>query len=140
MQALSSVLKTFLIKREIPCIPPLFNNNKFISNFRDKAELFNNFFCSTVYSDRQGKWNSCYTPTKILSSILVTTADVSKITKNLDPNKAHAHYMISIRMLKLCDDSVLPSLELIFKSFVESGRFPSQWEKSAVVQVHKIGW
>ena len=47
--------------------------------------------------------------------------------------------MISIRMLKLCDDSVLPSLELIFKSFVENGRFPSQWEKSAVVQVHKIG-
>ena len=36
--------KTFLINRKIPCIPPLFNNNKFISNFRDEAELFNNFF------------------------------------------------------------------------------------------------
>ena len=34
-----SLLKTFL-----PCIPPLFHNIKFISNFSDNAELFSNFF------------------------------------------------------------------------------------------------
>ena len=39
-----SLLKTFLINKKIPYIPPLFHNNKFISNFRDKAEQFNNFF------------------------------------------------------------------------------------------------
>ena len=32
--------------------------------------------------------------------------------------------MISICMLKACDDSVLKSLELIFKSCIESGKFP----------------
>ena len=43
-----SLLKTFLNNKEIPCIPPLFHNIKFIPNFRDKAELFNNFLLSSV--------------------------------------------------------------------------------------------
>ena len=44
--------------------------------------------------------------TKTLSSIPVTRAEFAKIIKNLDPNKAHGHDMISIRMLKLCGDPV----------------------------------
>ena len=39
-----SPLKTFLNNKKRLCIPPLFYNNKFFSNFRDKAELFNNIF------------------------------------------------------------------------------------------------
>ena len=39
-----SLLKTFLINKKIPCNPPLFQNNKFISNFRDKAENYLIFF------------------------------------------------------------------------------------------------
>ena len=35
---------------------------------------------------------------------------MAKIIKNLDPNKAYGHDMISIRMLELCGDSVLPPL------------------------------
>ena len=47
--------------------------------------------------------------------------------------------MISIRMLKLCGDSVLPPLEFIFKSCLESGTFPSEQKKANVVPVHKKG-
>ena len=53
-----SILKTFLnYKRylsklqKIPCIPPLLHNGKFIMDFKEKAELFNDFFtvpCSLV--------------------------------------------------------------------------------------------
>ena len=42
-------------------------------------------------------------------------------------------------MLKLCGDSVLPSLELSFKSYLESGTFLSEWKKANVVPVHKKG-
>ena len=35
-----SILKTFLNDKKIPCIPPLFHENKFITNFKEKAELF----------------------------------------------------------------------------------------------------
>ena len=51
----------------------------------------------------------------MLSSIQVTRAHFAKIIKNLDPNKAHGHDKISIGMLKLCGESVLPPLELILK-------------------------
>ena len=47
--------------------------------------------------------------------------------------------MISIRMVKICDDSICKSLKLIFQSFLESGRFPSEWKKANVVPIHKKG-
>ena len=43
-------------------------------------------------------------------------------------------------MLKLWGDSVLPSLELIFKSCLESVRFPSEYEKANLFPVHKKGY
>ena len=67
--------------------------------------------------------------TKTLSSISVTRANFIKIIKKFDPNKAHRHDIISGQMLKLCVDSVLPLLELISKSCLESGTFPSEWRK-----------
>ena len=117
-----SLLKMFLINKKIPCIPPLFNNNKFISNFRDKGELFNNFFaqqCTLIGNASEIHARLNIKTTKTLSSIPVTRADIAKIIKNFDPNKAHGHDMISIRMPKLCCESVLPLLELIFKSCVK---------------------
>ena len=46
-----SILKSFLKNKKIPCIRPLFHQNRYISKYRDKAELFNNFFanqCSLI--------------------------------------------------------------------------------------------
>ena len=39
-------------------------------------------------------------------------------------------------MLKICGESILKPLELIFKSCFESGKFPIEWRK-ANVPVHK---
>ena len=39
-----ALLKFFLNNRKIPVIPPLFHNNKFVTDFKEKAELFNSFF------------------------------------------------------------------------------------------------
>ena len=63
--------------------------------------------------------------------------DIANIIENLNPNKAHGFDMISIRMLKICGDSILKPLELIFKSCIESGKFPIEWKKANVVPVHK---
>ena len=111
LKAYWSILKAFLINKKIPCIPPLFRNNKFISNFRDKAELFNNFFAQQyTLIDKSSEISLTLNTktTKMLSSILVTRTDIVKIIKNLDPNKAHGHDIISTQMIKLCGDSVLP--------------------------------
>ena len=85
------------------CIP-IFCHNKLISDFREKAELFNSFLanqCSLIT-------NTCELPTicksstdKSLSNISFTDNDIGKIIKGLDPNKAHGHDIMSIRMPKL---------------------------------------
>ena len=41
-----SILKNFLNNNKFPIIPPLFHLNKFITDFQEKATLFNNFFAS----------------------------------------------------------------------------------------------
>ena len=46
-----SILKTFLNNKKILVIPPILHDNKFITNFKKKAETFNNFFakqCSLI--------------------------------------------------------------------------------------------
>ena len=57
--------------------------------------------------------------------------------QNLNLNKAHGHDKISIRILKLCDDSLCRPLELIFKDCLTNGIFPSDWKKGSIVPVHK---
>ena len=39
-----SILKTFLNNKKIPVIPPIFHDNKFITDFKQKAEIFNSHF------------------------------------------------------------------------------------------------
>ena len=46
-----SLLKTLLNDKKIPCIPPIFHNNKYIADFKEKSEIFNTFFaehCSLI--------------------------------------------------------------------------------------------
>ena len=40
--------------------------------------------------------------------------------------------MISIRLLKICDESICQTLGIIFRSCLENGKFPSQWKKTNV--------
>ena len=64
---------------------------------------------------------------------------IAKIIRNLDPNKADGHDMIGIHMLKLCGNTVYKPHQLIFRSCIENGKFPSEWKKANVVPVHKKG-
>ena len=46
-----SLIKLFLNNRKIPIIPTLFHENKFVTDFKEMAELFNVFFakqCSLI--------------------------------------------------------------------------------------------
>ena len=49
--------------------------------------------------------------------------DIAKLIQNLDPNKAHGHDQISIRMLKICGKTICKPLECImFKYWLISIR------------------
>ena len=40
------ILKSFYNDNKIPLIPPLLANNKIVSDFTEKANLFNDFFAT----------------------------------------------------------------------------------------------
>ena len=48
-----SLLRRLLNNKKIPLIPPLFHENKFATDFKEKAELFNSHFCNTVFFNKQ---------------------------------------------------------------------------------------
>ena len=72
-----------------------------------------------------------------LSAVNFSIDDITKILQNLDPNKAHGHDKISIRMLQLCGNSICKPLELIFQQIMESSSFPSEWKKGSVVPIRE---
>ena len=133
-------MKCFLTGKKVPCIPSIFHQNRFITDFRGKAELFNSSFanqCSSVQ-------NSSVLPTdfelfrdKSFSNIIFTDNDVGRIISSLHPNKAHGHDMMSIRLLKICGNSINKPLGLIFRACLEHGIFSQNWKKPIVVPIHK---
>ena len=56
-----------------------------------------------------------YTAEKPLSTVALSVESIGKIIQNLDSNKAHGNDNISIRMLKICGDSIYESLETTFR-------------------------
>ena len=59
--------------------------------------------------------------------------------KNLDPNKAHGHYEISVEMFKICAPSICKPLTLLFENCLASEEFPNVWKKIHIVPAHKKG-
>ena len=51
-----------------------------------------------------------------LSNITFTENDFQKIKRDLVPKKAQGHHMMSIRMLKICGDSIYKALGLTFRA------------------------
>ena len=123
----------FLIEKskpkKIPCIPPLLHEDKFITNFKEKADIFNDFIakqCSLININSSLPSVLSKKTHKLLSTIHFTSDDILKIINNLDLYKAHGHDMISIQMIKICDASICKPLELIFTSCLENGKFPTE--------------
>ena len=130
------LLKIFLNNKKIPLIPPIYHQGGFITNFKVKAEVFISFFasqCSLITNDSKLPSYLNYNADNSLSTANFSNDDIAKILQNLDPNKAHGHDKISIRMLQLCGNSIFKPLELIFKEAMESGSFPSELKKGNVV-------
>ena len=133
-------IKTLITERKIPCIPPIFHDNKFITDFKEKSEIFDSFFAKQCSLIDNGSTLPSLFPLiteKSLSDVDFLVEAIKNIISKLDSNKAHGDDMISIRMLKLWDKSICKPLSIIFKSCLTQGIFLSEWKKSNVVPVHK---
>ena len=137
-----SILKTFYNGKKIPVIPPILINNQLITNFKDKARYFNEFFseqCSPLSNTSEIPKTQSFITNDRLSDIQFQENDIIKIIRSLDINKAHGHNDISIHMIKICDMAIVKPLFLIFQKCLKDGVFPDIWKKSNVVPIHKKG-
>ena len=55
--------------------------------------------------------------------------EISKIIRSLDVNKTHDHDDFFIRMTKICDNSLIRPLSLLFRKSFDSSYFPVIWKK-----------
>ena len=105
-----SLMKISLNNKKIPLISPLYHENRFITDFKEKAELFNSFFskkCSLLANYGELSTSLSFQTDKRLSSVIFSAEDIRKIIQGLDHSKAHGHDNISIRMFKTCGDNKL---------------------------------
>ena len=127
---------------KIPLIPPLNTGNKFVTDFKEKARLFNEFFTSKYTPITNDSLLPSFLNLNLTSNLSVinfTDDDILKIIRSLNINKAHGHDDISIRMIKICDKAILEPLSLIYKNCIDTGIFPGSWKKTNIAPVHKKG-
>ena len=77
-----SLLKIFLNNKEIPIIPPLFYENCFITDLKEKAQLFNFFFskqCSLIPNNSSLPADVNHITEKYLSTVIFSAKDIGII-------------------------------------------------------------
>ena len=72
-----------------------------------------------------------------IENISFSEHEIVSIIRSLNSNKAHGWDGISIRMIKMCDESITPPLKIIFDTALKSGIYPDKWKRANVVPVHK---
>ena len=126
-------------KAKIPIIPPLLENGIFVTDFTEKAQLFNDYFilqCTTIDT---GSVIPEYAQeaTTLINDFVISDEKILRIIRSLNPNKAHGWDEISVRMIKLSDAALVTPLKMIFSNCLRRGVFPEIWKRANVVPVHK---
>ena len=115
-------------------------NDKFVTDIQIKANIFNKFFadqCTPLKNNSSLPVNQIFLTQSRLTSLDLDEDELLKIIRALNINKAHGHDDISIRMIKICDKSLIKPLTFLFKTSVRSSHYPDIWKKSNIIPVHK---
>ena len=115
-------------------------NYKLIFNFREKANIFNNFFvqkCQPIANNSIFLTNEIFFTQNRLRDFDIDCEKILNLISGLNPHKAYGHNGISIRMVKLCSVTITKTLSIIYKTCLQQGVFPDDCKKSNVIPVHK---
>ena len=99
-----SLIKTNVKWQKSSLHPACFHDNKFVADFSKKVDLFNSFFakqCSIIVNNSVLPTSTNPITDQHLTNIEFMRDDIKRIIRELDPNKAHGHDMISISILKM---------------------------------------
>ena len=134
-----SLINKILNKSKIPEIPPLLEDDIFVTDYASKAQIFNDHFILQCIALNSGSEIPSELPITSfqLREFLISDDKILKIIRNLNPNKAHGWDGISGRMIKMCDASLVVPLKLIFENCLHRSIFPDTWKRANVVPIHK---
>ena len=134
-----TLINTILNKAKIPIILPLLENGLFITDFTEKAQIFNDFFilqCTTIDTGSEIPQDAP-TPLTLINDFTISEEKILNIIRSLNPNKAQGWDEISVRMIKSADASLVTPLMIIFTNCLRQGVFPEIWKCANIVPVHK---
>ena len=116
------------------------DGQRFVSNNKDKADLFNCFFQS-VFTANNGTIEFPPETTAILadhlSELNLLSSEVAKVLNNIDLAKAPGPDHIPGRLLKEAAPEITPSLCRLFNLSLSLGEFQDQWKLAYVCPVFK---
>ena len=118
-------------KQDSVSIGTLKDNGRIAENAKDKAEMFNNTFCSVFTKENldniPDKGQSPYQP---MPRIHVTLNGVIKCVKRLNPKKASGPDKMPILALQETINETAPVLQSIFQQSLDQSEIPSDWKKA----------
>ena len=126
-------------KKKQTNIPPIFENNCYVTNFQQKAQTFNDYFAEQckIYDNGSLLPEFISKTNASISQINITTTQIIDIIQKYNTKKSHDCDDISVTMLQLCPTEVAVPLRLIFQKCVLTGAFPDSWKCANVVPIHK---
>ena len=135
-----SIIKTFYNEKNVPLVPPLLIDNMFVTDIRTKANFSNKFFteqCTPLKKSSVLPLNQMLLTQFRLNSLDFNEGKDLKIIRALNIHKPHGHDAISIRMIKICDKSLLKPLIILFGNSTKSSCYSDIWKRSNIIPVHK---
>ena len=111
-------------------------NDIFKNDFKEQANLFNEFFFQQFSSKSEYDIEISY-PKQ--SELQFNPVDVLKILRSTDPNKAPGPDQIHGKILKMCAKNVAVPLAMLFETSYYTCTIPNDWKSANVVPVFKKG-
>ena len=135
-----SVLHSFLHKPKIPKIAPIRHNKTFFNWYLGKSEYLQLFFRKAMFLNWDNQWGTCALSADPPSlRISKSWSSILSIICAFDVSKTHVWNDVSVRMVKIFDESLVKLLFIIFQFSLETGNFPSNWKRSNMIPLDKKG-
>jgi len=133
-------VKNMLGKGSFKTLPPLEVNNSFLTDNKDKASAFNDFFIShsNINTDNAQLPPDNF-PNPNLVSVNVREQEVLDLLKCIDTSKATGPDEISPKLLHEAGNTIVPSLTKMFNLCLSSCKVPQMWKFANVLPLHKKG-
>ena len=134
-----NILNKLIDKKKFTNIPPILENGLFVTNLEAKANQFNDYFVEQCSAIATGSTLPAFRPRcpTLLQGVHVDREKILNIIRSLDTKKAHGCDDISISMIKICDSAIVEPLCLIFEKCLETGVYPTLWNRANIIPVHK---